>query len=163
MPTGVAVSVGAPTRFLISRPSDKELAALTEHSPQGEQPWMVIAPQGDAGFLAPFSSELIIVKTGGMTGFLAAGLAGARVGYFPYTHITGIDYHSSIAIGVLEILTPSYGPVGVTHPVQEEVLQESARVVGPVIARTLECHEADTATVGDPAKYRAARRTDQHK
>lgn len=60
------------------------------------------------GVLAAFEDRLYIIKTGGLTSFMASSFGGGRVTAFYYDQITGIEYNSGIINGVLEVLTPSY-------------------------------------------------------
>ena len=96
------------TNYPLKRLSEKEERVLAEHSPAGERPWLVINPGAGAGFLAAFSSELIIAKTSLAAGLMAGTLGGRRVTTFPYKQITGIEYNAGMISGVLEILTASY-------------------------------------------------------
>ncbi len=87
--------------------SEKSYAAIARLSDDGELPWLVVGTWG-AGVLAAFEDRLVIVKTGGMTSFMAGSLGGERATTFFFVDITGIEYNSGFASGVLEILTPSY-------------------------------------------------------
>ena len=86
---------------------DKQWAAIHEHSAADELPWLVLNG-GTAGQLAAFADRLIIIKQGGMAGFMAGSLGGGRATTFPYRDITNIEYNAGMVTGVLEVLTPSY-------------------------------------------------------
>jgi hypothetical protein len=90
-----------------SAPSDKAWKAIRDHSMPGEVAWFVIG-NGAAGVFAAFADRCMMVKVGGMAGFMSGSLGGGRITTFPYAEVTGIEYNSGLASGVLEILTPSY-------------------------------------------------------
>jgi len=89
------------------RPSDKAHRAILEHAAPDEKAWLVLG-SGSAGVLAAFEDRLLIVKVGGMTGYMTGALGGGRITTFPYAEITGLEYNSGLVNGVLEVLTPSY-------------------------------------------------------
>ncbi|WP_026919304.1 SHOCT domain-containing protein [Gordonia shandongensis] len=86
---------------------EKWWADVSRHAHADELPWFVINA-GTAGRLVAFDDRLLILKTGGMTGFMAGSLGGGRETTFPYSDITNIEYNSGMVNGVLEVLTPSY-------------------------------------------------------
>lgn len=61
-----------------------------------------------AGALIAFEDRCLIAKGGVVGSFMAGSLGGGRVTTFYFDQITGIEYNSGLAAGVLEILTPSY-------------------------------------------------------
>jgi len=83
----------------------KTRQAILDHCKEGEEPRFVI---GGVGALAVFEDRCLIVKAGGLTGFLAGATFGERVTTFMYRHVTGIEYNSGMVNGVLTVLTPSY-------------------------------------------------------
>ena len=76
-------------------------------SSSGKPPWLVVAA-GTDGALAAYENELIIAKTGALTGFMSSATGGGRVTHFPYRQIVTIEYNGGFSAGVLEILTASY-------------------------------------------------------
>lgn len=90
---------------------DKQWAGIHEHSGDGELPWLVLNG-GNAGQLAAFDDRLIIVKQGGVAGFMSGSLGGGRATTFPFREITNIEYNAGMVTGVLEVLTPSYQGTG---------------------------------------------------
>lgn len=89
------------------RPSARAHRVLLENAKSDEKPWFVLGA-GMNGVLAAFEDRLYIIKTGGLTSFMASSFGGGRVTAFYYDQITGIEYNSGIINGVLEVLTPSY-------------------------------------------------------
>lgn len=99
----------AETHFIEKTPGKKALQLIKENCGPGEAPWLVVHASGQAsGVLVVFRDRCMIIKAGGMTGFMAGTLGGARVTTFYYRDITGVEYNSGMLSGVLEILTPSY-------------------------------------------------------
>lgn len=80
---------------------------LLERMDGGEVPWFVLNA-GNAGVLACFQDCLMIVKAGGMAGWMAGSMGGGRTATIYYREITGIEYNAGMAMGVLEIATASY-------------------------------------------------------
>lgn len=88
---------------LYAKQAEEILACCRE----GELPVFVIST-GMAGALAAFEDRCIIVKAGGLSGYMAGASFGGRVSTFYFTDITGVEYNAGLLNGVLEILTPSY-------------------------------------------------------
>lgn len=82
---------------------------------ENELPEFILGEIG-TGVLAVFSDRCVVIKKGLGTSFLASSLGGGRTASFAYRDITGIEYNSGIASGVLEILTPSYQGTVSTSP-----------------------------------------------
>ena len=102
--TEIIFDAGATKKFGFSSSLQKNIKL---NSPNGKAPWLVIT-SGSDGALAAFDSELIILKIGALTGFMAGATGGGRVTHFPYRQITTIEYNSGFLHGVLEVLTASY-------------------------------------------------------
>ena len=92
------------TKYGFNRPSQE---VFKNGSTSGKPPWLVVAA-GTDGALAAYEDELIIAKTGAMTGFLSSATGGGRITHFPYRQIVSIEYNGGFTFGVLEILTASY-------------------------------------------------------
>ena len=92
------------TKYGFNRPSQE---VFKNSSTSGKPPWLVVAA-GTDGALAAYEDELIIAKTGAMTGFLSSATGGGRITHFPYRQIVSIEYNGGFTFGVLEILTASY-------------------------------------------------------
>ena len=92
------------TKFGFNRPSQE---VFKNSSTSGKPPWLVVAA-GTDGALAAYEDELIIAKTGAMTGFMSSATGGGRITHFPYRQIVSIEYNGGFTSGVLEILTASY-------------------------------------------------------
>jgi hypothetical protein len=67
-----------------------------------------VVAAGTDGALAAYEDELIIAKTGAMTGFMSSATGGGRITHFPYRQIVAIEYNGGFTAGVLEVLTASY-------------------------------------------------------
>jgi hypothetical protein len=89
-------------------PNAKTIRAINENSINGELPSFVLSSGGGSGVLAAWNDRLMIIKTGGLTGFMAGATGGGRSGTFYFKDINGIEFNSGFVNGVLEILTPSY-------------------------------------------------------
>lgn len=74
----------------------------------GTEPWLILAPGPANGVLAAWDDRLSVIKTGFLAGMVAGSLGGERTASFHFTDITGIEYNSGLANGILEVLTPSY-------------------------------------------------------
>lgn len=92
------------TKYGFNRPSQE---VFRNSSTSGKPPWLVVAA-GTDGALAAYEDELIIAKTGAMTGFMSSATGGGRITHFPYSQIVSIEYNGGFINGVLEILTASY-------------------------------------------------------
>ena len=92
------------TKYGFNRPSQE---VFKNGSTSGKPPWLVVAA-GTEGALAAYEDELIIAKTGAMTGFLSSATGGGRITHFPYRQIVSIEYNGGFTFGLLEILTASY-------------------------------------------------------
>lgn len=97
-----------PHTILRGQPSRATSEAILRHCHESEHPWLILTSGGSAGTLVAFEDRLAIIKTGGMTGFMAGALGGERSATFHYVDITGIEYNSGFVTGVLEVLTASY-------------------------------------------------------
>ena len=76
---------------------------------EDEKPLFIIATEGArAGAIVALPTRCMLIKSGGLAGFMAGSLGGARVATFYYSDITGIEYNSGMMTGVVEILTSSY-------------------------------------------------------
>ena len=76
---------------------------------ENEKPLFIIATSGArAGAIVALENRCMLIKSGGMAGFMAGTLGGARVATFYYSDITGIEFNSGMMTGVVEILTSSY-------------------------------------------------------
>ncbi|GAA2241564.1 hypothetical protein GCM10010413_49970 [Promicromonospora sukumoe] len=102
-----ARNIDWPHTIMRGQPSRKASEAILRQCHQDEHPWLILT-SGNAGTLVAFEDRLAIIKTGGMTGFMAGTLGGERSATFHYVDITGIEYNSGFVTGVLEVLTPSY-------------------------------------------------------
>jgi len=80
---------------------------IKNHIFEEDDLWFVLNA-GAAGVLACFKDRLMVIKSGGLTGLMAGALGGGRVTTIYYRDITGIEYNSGFANGVLEISTPAY-------------------------------------------------------
>ena len=89
------------------KPNAKTIRVVNESCLNGELPRFIIA-EGAAGVLAAWSDRLMIIKTGGMTSFMAGATGGGRISTFYYKDINAIEYNSGFVTGVLEVLTASY-------------------------------------------------------
>lgn len=89
-------------------PNAKTIRAIYEHCDAGQLPIFVLSSGGGAGVLAAWADRLMIIKTGGLTSFMAGATGGGRLSTFYYRDINAIEYNSGFVNGVLEILTPSY-------------------------------------------------------
>lgn len=85
----------------------KAIQVIHDHSGPAERPWFVLG-NGGAGAMACFDDRLMVIKVGAVASFMAGSLGGGRITTIYYRDITGIEYNSGIASGVLEIATPSY-------------------------------------------------------
>lgn len=101
------LSLDASIELIGGMPNAKSIRVVNENCLNGELPVFIIA-EGAAGILAAWSDRLMIIKTGGMTSFMAGATGGGRVSTFYYKDITAIEYNSGFVNGVLEILTASY-------------------------------------------------------
>lgn len=102
--TDVVLSQLITKKFGFSKAAQK---AIEENSIGGVAPWFVLACGAD-GTLAAYENELLIVKTGALTGIMSAATGGGRITHFPYRQITTVEYNGGFVNGVLEILTASY-------------------------------------------------------
>lgn len=96
------------TTTVKGRPSPKATAAVLRQCNGDERPWLILTSSGGAGTLAAWDDRLAIIKTGGLTSFMAGTLGGERSATFHFPDITGIEFNSGFVNGVLEILTASY-------------------------------------------------------
>jgi hypothetical protein len=87
--------------------SNKVQKTIEENSLGGTPPWFVLVC-GAEGSLAAYENELLIVKTGAMSGLLTGATGGGRITHFPYRQVTAVEYNAGFMMGVLEILTASY-------------------------------------------------------
>jgi hypothetical protein len=85
-------------KYGFNKPSQE---VFKSSSTSGKPPWLVVAA-GTDGALAAYEDELIIAKTGAMTGFMSSATGGGRITHFPYRQIV------AFTAGVLEVLTASY-------------------------------------------------------
>ncbi|MFC8681923.1 DUF2510 domain-containing protein [Microbacterium ureisolvens] len=97
-----------PNATILGKPSKKEERSVRASCHADETPWLVLAPGLGTGLLAAFEDRLAIIKTGAMTSLMAGALGGERNTTFYFNDITGIEYNSGFANGVLEVLTASY-------------------------------------------------------
>lgn len=97
-----------PKTRLKGKVSRRASEAIRRQCYGGEEPWLILTSSGGAGTLVAFNDRLAIIKTGGLTSFMAGSLGGERSATFHFTDITGIEYNSGFVSGVLEVLTPSY-------------------------------------------------------
>jgi Short C-terminal domain len=97
-----------PNSTVKGRLSRKASEAILRQCHGDEQPWLILTSSGGAGTLVAFDDRLAIIKTGGMTSFMAGSLGGERSATFHFSDITGIEFNSGFMNGVLEILTASY-------------------------------------------------------
>ncbi|MEU4361977.1 SHOCT domain-containing protein [Promicromonospora sp. NPDC023987] len=102
-----ARNIDWPHTIVRGQPSRKASEAILRQCHQDEHPWLILT-SGSAGTLVALEDRLAIIKTGGVTGFMAGALGGERSVTFHYVDITGIEYNSGFVTGVLEVLTPSY-------------------------------------------------------
>ena len=91
-------------KYGFNKPSQE---VFKSSSTSGKPPWLVVAA-GTDGALAAYEDELIIAKTGAMTGFMSSATGGGRITHFPYRQIVAIEYNGGFTAGVLEVLTASY-------------------------------------------------------
>ena len=91
-------------KYGFNKPSQE---VFKSSSTSGKPPWLVVAA-GTDGALAAYDDELIIAKTGAMTGFMSSATGGGRITHFPYRQIVAIEYNGGFTAGVLEVLTASY-------------------------------------------------------
>ena len=76
---------------------------------EDEKPLFIIGTEGSiAGAIVALPDRCMLIKSGGLGGFMTGSLGGARVATFYYRDITGIEYNSQMVTGVVEILTASY-------------------------------------------------------
>ena len=106
--TEIIFNAGTTKKFGFSPTLQKNIIA---NSPNETPPWFVVTSGGN-GALAAYDTELIILKVGAITGFMASAMGGGRITHFPYRQITTIEYNSGLITGVLEILTASYSGEG---------------------------------------------------
>ena len=95
------------TAVLGAHLSRKASEAIKDQCHDGD-PWLILVSAGGAGLLAAWGDRLSIIKTGALTSFMAGALGGQRTATFHLRDITGLEYNSGFANGVLEVLTPSY-------------------------------------------------------
>ncbi len=106
--TEIIYNAGTTKKFGFSPTLQRNIIA---NSPNGKPPWFVVTSGGN-GALAAYDTELIILKVGAITGFMASATGGGRIAHFPYRQITTIEYNAGLITGVLEILTASYSGEG---------------------------------------------------
>lgn len=97
-----------PQTIVKGKLSRKASEAILRQCQGEEQPWLILTSSGGAGTLTAFDDRLAIIKTGGLTSFMAGSLGGERSATFNFPDVTGIEYNSGFVNGVLEVLTASY-------------------------------------------------------
>lgn len=97
-----------PDTIVAGKLSRRASEAILRQCHGAEAPWFILTSSGGAGTLVAFEDRAVIIKTGGLTGFMAGSLGGERSASFHFSDITGIEYNSGFVTGVLEVLTASY-------------------------------------------------------
>ena len=95
------------SKIVGSKLTQKASDAILRQS-QNDEPWFILVSSGGGGVLAAFDDRLTIIKTGALTSWLAGSLGGERAATFFFRDVTGLEYNSGYATGVLEVLTASY-------------------------------------------------------
>jgi hypothetical protein len=97
------------SKIVGSRLSKKASDAISRQC-HGDEPWLILSAglAGTDGVLAAFDDRLTIIKTGVLTSLSAGSFGGERAATFYFRDVTGLEYNSGIALGVLEVLTASY-------------------------------------------------------
>lgn len=89
------------------QPNRATVDVISRNCAPSETPWLIVSISGN-GSLVAFEDRLLIIKTGLVQGINSGAMGGERSATIYYTDITGIEFNSGMALGVLEILTPSY-------------------------------------------------------
>lgn len=95
------------SKIVGSKLTQKASDAISRQS-QDDEPWFILVSSYGGGVLAAFDDRLTIIKTGAMTSFMAGSFGGERAATFYFRDVTGLEFNSGIALGVLEVLTASY-------------------------------------------------------
>jgi len=95
------------SKIVGSKLTQKASDAISRQS-QDDEPWFILVSSGGGGVLAAFDDRLTIIKTGALTSFMAGSFGGERAATFYFRDVTGLEFNSGIALGVLEVLTASY-------------------------------------------------------
>jgi hypothetical protein len=95
------------TKIIGSKLTQKASDAISRQS-HDDEPWLILISSGGGGVLAAFDDRLTIIKTGALTSLMAGSFGGERAATFYFRDVTGLEFNSGIATGVLEVLTASY-------------------------------------------------------
>ncbi len=95
------------SKIVGSKLTQKASDAISRQS-HDDEPWLILVSSGGGGVLAAFDDRLTIIKTGALTSLMAGSFGGERAATFYFRDVTGLEFNSGFAMGVLEVLTASY-------------------------------------------------------